>query len=228
MFRHPGAECGRTQRYTLTERASQLAHHAIPQSPSPSRNRRRRRAFTLIEVVLAIGLTAIVVYLLSTAIELYLVNVEASRDARRDGAARPHAARSDRRRPGGRACCSAPPPGGGGGGSPGFGGSAAARGQPAAGNGGGAGGAGGGGATGGGRSGGAIQRGGMPSTGGGPPTAARRQLQGVFGTVDQLRIDRAAYANWERAAREIEAAGSRRRAPTCRSPCATSSSTTIA
>ena len=38
-----------------------------------------RRGFTLIEVVLAIGLTAMVVYLLSTATELYLANVDASR-----------------------------------------------------------------------------------------------------------------------------------------------------
>ncbi|HMO86480.1 MAG TPA: hypothetical protein PKC18_16335, partial [Lacipirellulaceae bacterium] len=38
-----------------------------------------RAGFTLFEVVLAIGLSAMVVYLLTTAMELYLVNVDASR-----------------------------------------------------------------------------------------------------------------------------------------------------
>jgi prepilin-type N-terminal cleavage/methylation domain-containing protein len=44
-----------------------------------SRHSQYRQGFTLIEVVLAIGLSAMVVYLLSTATELYLANVDASR-----------------------------------------------------------------------------------------------------------------------------------------------------
>ncbi|HYO25116.1 MAG TPA: prepilin-type N-terminal cleavage/methylation domain-containing protein, partial [Lacipirellulaceae bacterium] len=39
-----------------------------------------RRAFTLFEVVLAIALSAVVVYLLTTATELYMVNIDATRN----------------------------------------------------------------------------------------------------------------------------------------------------
>ncbi len=40
----------------------------------------------------------------------------------------------------------------------------------------------------------------LPAGGGGPAL----NLQGLFGTAEQLRVDRCAYANWERAARELE------------------------
>ncbi|MDC0935330.1 type II secretion system protein [Pirellulales bacterium] len=43
------------------------------------RRPRSDRAFTLLEVVLAIGLTAVVLYLISTAIELFLYRVDSSR-----------------------------------------------------------------------------------------------------------------------------------------------------
>ena len=43
------------------------------------RRPRGDRAFTLLEVVLAIGLTAIVLYLIATAIELFLYRVDSSR-----------------------------------------------------------------------------------------------------------------------------------------------------
>ena len=38
-----------------------------------------RRAFTLMEIVLAIGLTSVVMYLLMTAVELYMLRVDSSR-----------------------------------------------------------------------------------------------------------------------------------------------------
>jgi hypothetical protein len=42
----------------------------------------------------------------------------------------------------------------------------------------------------------------MPNAGSGP-AAIPGSVLGVFGSVEQLRVDRSAYANWERAAREL-------------------------
>ncbi len=47
--------------------------------PSTSWGKRRNRGFTLLEVVLAIGLTGTLLALLATAIDLYLVRVDANR-----------------------------------------------------------------------------------------------------------------------------------------------------
>jgi type II secretory pathway pseudopilin PulG len=180
--------------------SSRTPHSPFPIPQSAIRNR-FRSAFTLIEVVLAIGLTAVVVYLLSTATELYMVNVEASRtrvetaqvartlldqiaaDLKAARMYSPAAARGGA---------------GGGGGSPGMGGGGAPTGDQQASAGGGGGFSAGGGAMPGGASqgGGTMQGGGLGASAG--------SLQALYGAADQLRIDRVAYANWERAARDVE------------------------
>ena len=170
--------------------------------------RRRPHAFTLMEVVLAIALTAVVVYLLTTAIELYLFSVDASR-TRVESAQLARtlldqiaddltSTRLYTPQAGGGGQFGGPPVGGGpgpnGGGSPG-----SAGGGPNANQG--AGLSGGGGVTGGSGSGGST--GGGPSGGGlGPmsPTSS----QGLFGTEEVIRVDRGPSANWERATRLVD------------------------
>jgi type II secretory pathway pseudopilin PulG len=172
---------------------------------SKSRITNARSAFTLIEVVLAIGLTATLVYLLATAMELYMANVDASRTrvetaqlARTllDQIANDLACTRLAAPASGRPGLGAGPGGPGGLGGP-VGGMGAM--QPAGGGLGamqpGGGGMGGGGAPGG------I----MPAgPGGGGPSGPPGSLPGLFGNAGQLRIDRSAYANWERASRQLD------------------------
>jgi hypothetical protein len=164
--------------------------------------------FTLIEVVLAIGLSAMVVYLLSTATELYLANVDASRgrvesaqlartlldqiaaDLAATRAYAPMAASAGG--PGPQQQLGGSSPGGASGGSPPGGGVPPNGGGSVP------------------LGGGSLPPGGSMnsmSPGGAAPMAAG-SAQGLFGTIEQLRIDRAPYANWERASREVEPAES--------------------
>ena len=188
-----------------------------------------RRGFTLVEVVLAIGLTAMVVYLLSTATELYLANVDASRT-------RVETAQLARtlldQIANDLANVRVSPPAGGGSSGGGFGG--AGGGQPGGTQPGGGGapdtGAPGGGAPGGGGSsgsgspdgaapGGAMDSGapGGMGTGSGSASSGGSMLaagskEGVYGNAEQIRIDRLPYANWERTTREVELQEASRRA----------------
>jgi hypothetical protein len=212
-----GRGCEAGTRFTLVAYRPARGRYRQPSSvaPSPSRGggrRRLARAFTLVEVVLAIGLSAVVVYLLSTATEQYLTNVDASRGRVESSqlartlldqiAADLYAARFHTLTPatGGAGGPGMPQqsgpgqpssPGGGsmGGGPPPGGGMQAGGPQ--------------GGAGFGAMSGGNSPGGTMPAGSGSMPPAAG-SVQGLFGTAEQLRIDRGAYANWERAAREIE------------------------
>jgi hypothetical protein len=174
-----------------------------------------RRGFTLIEVVLAIGLTATVVYLLSTAIELHLANVESSRSRVETAqlartlldqiAADLNAiALTPQASPSGGGFASAMRQQSGGATGGGATGNGAAGGAASGAAGGQSGGASGGAQPGAGSVSGVGASGGSSGTasGGG---AARGSATGLFGTLGQLRIDRAAYANWERASREIQA-----------------------
>lgn len=185
-----------------------LKHNPLVPSPPRGGGRRARLGFTLIEVVLAIGLSAMVVYLLSTATELYLANVDASRgrvenaqlartlldqiaaDLAATRAYGPMAASASGGGPGqpqqfggGSPVGLAP-----GGGSPSGGGAPLGGSGPPP--------------NGGTNS---TAPGGTGGAGGTTPLAAGN-VQGLFGTVEQLRIDRAPYANWERASREVEPA----------------------
>jgi hypothetical protein len=178
------------------------------------------RGFTLVEVVLAIGLTAMVVYLLSTATELYLANVDASRT-------RVETAQLARtlldQIANDLANVRVSPPAGqsssgggfntGGGGQPGGtqpGGSQPGGGSPGAGGGdssgsgspGGSGGAASGGAVGFGAPGGMGTGSGTSSSGGSMLAAGSKE--GVYGNAEQIRVDRLPYANWQRATREVE------------------------
>lgn len=183
-----------------------------------------RRGFTLIEVVLAIGLTAMVVYLLTTATELYLANVDASRtrvetaqlartlldqiagDLANVRVSPPAGQRSRGGAFGGAAGgqLGGSQSGGGGseagagaqGGDGASGGNASGSGSPA-----GAGGTAPGGAAGSGAPSGAGTAG-SGSTGGSVTTTGTKE--GIYGNAEQLRIDRLPYANWERATREVE------------------------
>jgi type II secretory pathway pseudopilin PulG len=182
-----------------------------------------RRGFTLVEVVLAIGLTAMVVYLLTTATELYLANVDASRT-------RVETAQLARtlldQIAGDLANVRVSPPVGqssggggfsmGGGGQPGVsqpggsqpGSGAPGTGAPGGGDSSGSGSPGGvsgampGGAMGSGAPGGMGTGGGATSAGGSMLASGSRE--GVYGNAEQIRIDRLPYANWERATREVE------------------------
>jgi type II secretory pathway pseudopilin PulG len=181
-----------------------------------------RRGFTLVEVVLAIGLTAMVVYLLSTATELYLANVDASRT--RVETAQLARTLLDQIANDLANVRVSPPAGGGssGGGFGGAGGSQPGGTQPGGGGapdtgapGGGApgggdssgsgspGGAAPGGSMGSGAPGGTGMGGGTSSAGGGSMLAAGSK-EGVYGNAEQIRVDRLPYANWERATREVE------------------------
>jgi type II secretory pathway pseudopilin PulG len=172
-----------------------------------------RSGFTLMEIVLAIGLTSVVMYLLMTAIELYMVRVDSSRS--RVESAQLARTLLDKIAADLTATRLYTPPApsmsAGSGGSPGGGPGAGTAGgiqqrggsgqmsSNQSGGGGSGAGFGGGSNTSGGGSGGAG--GGSGSSGGStlPPT----DVQGVYGTIEQLRIDRSASPNWQRSAREV-------------------------
>ena len=162
-----------------------------------------RRAFTLMEIVLAIALTSVVMYLLMTAVELYMIRVDSSRG-------RVESAQLARtildQMAADLAAMRLDPPAAAGGATSGGGGQAAGGGNQ-------------GGqqnqAAGGGQQG----AGGYGGTGGGAPTSgssssssststsglpAATTLNGLFGTAEMLRIDRAAPPNWARASRMVE------------------------
>lgn len=144
--------------------------------PLPS----REGGFTLMEIVLAIGLTSVVMYLLMTAVELYMIRVDSSRGRVESAqlartildqmAADVAAMRVDAAAP-------------------------AARG---------------GNQTGQSPSGGQSQGtdGMNSSTGVGSAnsraSATATTLHGIFGAAEQLRIDRAAAPSWERASRDVD------------------------
>jgi hypothetical protein len=160
------------------------------------------------EIVLAIGLTSVVMYLLMTAIELYMVRVDSSR-SRVESAQLARTLLDQIAADLTATRLYAPQAGGMGGGQAAgaatggqqSGGGAATNGG-ASGSAGGGMNSGGGGATGSGvnSSGGSSSGGGSTSGGSMLPPAS---VQGIFGTVDELRIDRAAFPNWQRAAREV-------------------------
>jgi hypothetical protein len=58
-------------------------------------------------------------------------------------------------------------------------------------------------ANGGGAGGGTTSGSGGGSSGGGASALPSSDVQGIYGTLEQLRIDRAAYPNWQRAARDV-------------------------
>jgi prepilin-type N-terminal cleavage/methylation domain-containing protein len=181
--------------------------------PAPTTSRRPGRGFTLLEVVLALALATVVIYLMTTAMELYLYGVEASRT--RVESAQLARTLLDQIAADLTAMRTAPAssPGGGGQTQQGPGGSSgggAGGMSPSGAYTGGQGGATGGGTTfgGGGQSGSTMQGGGTPSGVGMQGASMMGQsaaiVQTIIGTVDQIRIDRAALAAWERAARAIE------------------------
>jgi prepilin-type N-terminal cleavage/methylation domain-containing protein len=160
------------------------------------RNRRRRRVpqsiqspgFTLMEIVLAIALMSVVMYLLATAIETFMIRIETSRG--RVESAQVARTLLDRMAADLVATRLYAPPSSTGG----------------SGQGGEAGGASGAGAS-----------GGAPGTtppvsgstsgaaaGGASDLLTQSDVQGIYGALDRIRIDRSAAANWERASRQIE------------------------
>jgi hypothetical protein len=151
------------------------------------------------EIVLAIGLTSVVMYLLMTAIELYMVRVDSSR-SRVESAQLARTILDQMAADITATRLYAPQQGVGSGG-----GFAAGGGQN-----------GGGGQNSGGQNGGGLpaQSGGMNAgngtgnmggsgSSGDSSLLAPTQVQGIFGEVDQLRIDRSAVPNWQRAARQV-------------------------
>lgn len=176
--------------------------------PLPS----REGGFTLMEIVLAIALTSVVMYLLMTAIELYMIRVDSSRgrvesaqlartildQMAADLAAMrldPPAAAANGRAGGGQQSGGLQAGGGQSGGGNQTGQSqSAAQGQQGAG--GGYGGSGGAGGNAGGSSGNAGSTAGS--------AAAPATTHGIFGSAEELRIDRAAPPNWARASREVD------------------------
>jgi hypothetical protein len=168
-----------------------------------------RRAFTLMEIVLAIALTSVVMYLLMTAVELYMIRVDSSRGRVESAqlartildqmAADLAAMRLDppSAAPGGGGQGGGQPAGGqqggqNGGGNPAGQSQTAGQGQQG---------------TGGGYSS-AGNTGGEAAGNAGATTSgaevAPATLHGIFGTAEELRIDRAAPPNWARASREVD------------------------
>ncbi|MBA4105527.1 MAG: hypothetical protein C0485_07190 [Pirellula sp.] len=172
-----------------------------------------RRAFTLMEIVLAIALTSVVMYLLMTAVELYMIRVDSSRgrvesaqlartildQMAADLAAMrldPPAAAASSGASGGQQS-SGQQTGAGqqsGGGNQGGQSQSAGQGQQ---------GAAGGNAGSGGTGGAAGGSGGSASSTAGSAIAPTT-THGIFGTTEELRIDRAAPPNWARASREVD------------------------
>jgi type II secretory pathway pseudopilin PulG len=175
--------------------------------PLPS----REGGFTLIEIVLAIALTSVVMILLTTAIEMFMVRVDSSRN--RVESAQLARTLLDRMAADLMATrLYAPSLGGGQGGSGGAGSGGGTSGQsPNGGQGAGGQNSGGasataGGITGSGQNGagsGAGQGSGGAASAGSAATSSA--VQGVYGTKEMIRVDRSAYANWQRASRVIEA-----------------------
>lgn len=179
--------------------------HSRPCSVAPIPSREESNGFTLVEIVLALALTSVVTYLLMTAVELFLVRIETSRGRVESS----QVARtildqmaddiSSLRIDPPRAAASAAQ-GGGTGASQQGGVAGAGQGVPAAQSGGG------GAAASGGQ---AAQSGAGGASGGsaiGADPLATASLHGIFGDVEQLRIDRAAPPNWSRASREVDPA----------------------
>jgi type II secretory pathway pseudopilin PulG len=166
-------------------------------------------AFTLMEIVLAIALTSVVMYLLMTAIELYMVRVDSSRS--RVESAQLARTLLDTIAADLTATRLYSPPSptmgdGPGGPTSGRAGGGANGNQSGGANGSGANSNSSGGASGGGANGGPTDGGGFgggDSASGSSSALPSTDVQGVFGTVEQIRIDRAAYPNWQRAAREV-------------------------
>lgn len=171
----------------------------------------RRRAFTLMEIILAIALMSVVMYLLTTATEMFMIRIESSR-GRVESA---QVARTLLDRMAADLVAArlyAPPSSAGGQSGGGQSGGTGSGSQAGAGQSGGA--AGGAGAAGAAGSAGAGAAGGTAAasgtTGGASSASAADDLltqsdvQGIYGTVDQLRIDRTATADWERASRQVE------------------------
>lgn len=172
----------------------------------------REGGFTLMEIVLAIALTSVVMYLLMTAVELYMIRVDSSRgrvesaqlartildQMAADLAAMrldpPEAAAAGGALSGGGGQSAGSGQGGqaGGGGQGGQQNQSAGAGQQGAGGGYG----GGGGNT----SGSSSSSSSTLTSGSTTPTT----LHGLFGTAEELRIDRAAPPNWARASRMVE------------------------
>ena len=178
---------------------------SIPR-PLPS----REGGFTLMEIVLAIALSSVVMYLLMTAIELYMVRVDSSR-SRVESAQLARTLLDQIAADLTATRLYAPPKsvmGGGQGDGAGTGGGANGGQQGGTGGGGtngnqaggGAGGAFGGTGAAGGNTGGANGSGSSSSD---SSTLPSTDVQGIYGTAEQLRIDRAAAPNWQRAAREV-------------------------
>jgi hypothetical protein len=162
--------------------------------------KQRRGAFTLMEIVLAIALTSVVMYLLMTAVELYMIRVDSSRGRVESAqlartllnqiAADIAAMRLDPPPTAGGRQAGTASGGGQGGGVP-SGATSGGQAQQAGGYGGSA-------------TGGNVASGGA-ATGSASSSLAPTTLHGLFGTVEELRIDRAAAPNWARASREVDA-----------------------
>ncbi|MBL9164542.1 MAG: hypothetical protein JNL18_17575 [Planctomycetaceae bacterium] len=159
-----------------------------------------RRAFTLMEIVLAIALTSVVMYLLMTAVELYMIRVDSSRG--RVESAQLARTILDQMAADLAALRLDPPAAAadGAGGQPGQGGQNGGGNQPDQSQTGGQGqqgiGRGGTGNNAGSASGGS----GLTAGSGPAPTS----FHGIFGTAEELRIDRGAPPNWSRASRQVD------------------------
>ena len=158
--------------------------------PLPSREG-GRGGFTLIEILLAISLTSVVMFLLTSAIELFMVRMETSRGRVESSQlartildqmaadlanARLYAPRANTPSSGSGSGQTGGTPSGGGQNS-----------GQAAGSGG--------------ASSGGTSPGGSAST---APTFDASDVNGLYGNVEEIRIDRAAYSNWERSTREVD------------------------
>ena len=171
-----------------------------------------RRAFTLMEVVLALALTSVVMYLLMTAVELFMVRVDSSRG--RVESAQLARTLLDQMAADLAAMRLDPPPAaasGGAGGGQQSSGQQAGAGQSGGGNQGGQSpaaaqgqqGAAGGNVSSSGTGGAAGGSGGSAGSTAGSAMAPAT-THGIFGTTEELRIDRAAPPNWARASREVD------------------------
>lgn len=168
-------------------------------------------AFTLIEVILAIALSAVLLFLLTTAIELYMVRVDTSRG--RVESAQLARAILDQMAADLTATRLYAPPAPLASGQTGQGSQPGSNSRSGAGAGAGGGTSGGGGGTGSGMGTGiSAGSGGVAGgTGSGPSAESTSseltpptEVQGLYGTANELRIDRSAPANWQRASRVVE------------------------
>ena len=168
----------------------------------------RRDGFTLMEIVLAIALTSVVMYLLMTAVELYMIRVDSSRG--RVESAQLARAILDRMADDIAAMRLDPPAAAAAGaraasqGGQSAGGPGTQSGQTPPGGQGGQGAAGGNFGGYGGSNSSAGSRTTASGAGAGGSTLAPTTLHGLFGTAEELRIDRGASPNWARASREVD------------------------